>query len=123
MNTINIIRYDFRLHDQMAEFREKLHQMEFIYNTGHLAIAGVLPADINTAVRNAMKVCTINNVEPADHFRSLYVFNEKNHATYCEWLMSRQGFALVIINAPHTNATVARWQWELVNAMQLSVGS
>lgn len=118
MSAMNIIHYDFRLHDPMDEFREVLHHLEFIYNTGHLAIAGVLPADINIAVSNAMKVCKINNVDPADHFKSLYVFSIETGVTYCEWVMSRQGFALVVMNAPHTNATIARWQWEMVNAME-----
>jgi len=31
--------------------------------------------------------------------------------------MSRQGFTLVILNAPHSNTAIARWQWELVNTV------
>jgi hypothetical protein len=121
METLDLIRYDLKLHDYLDEFEEMLHDLEFTYNTTHLAMAGLPAAEIDMALRDAMKVCRMNGVHPSEHFRSIYIFDEKDGDTYCDWRMTDRGFALVIMNAPHTNKAIARWQWELSGVVQLAV--
>ena len=118
MQTVNVIRYGIGLHNLADNFSDMLRSIEFIYSTRHLAAAGLTPAEIGIAITNAMKVCRINDIDPSDHFRTLYIFSEKNHDTYTEWRMTRQGFALSIMHAPNINPAIARWQWELVNLIQ-----
>jgi hypothetical protein len=121
MNTFNITRYDFKIHDSIDEFEEMLHHIEFTHSTGQLALAGLTPDDIDAAVGKAMKICRLNGIDPSEHFNSLYIFDEKNGDTYCEWRMTDQGFALAIINAAHTNTAIAHWQWEFVNAIKMAL--
>jgi hypothetical protein len=115
----NLVKYDIRVHDWTDDLEEMVHSFDFTYTTGHLALAGLIPAEINTAVNKAMKVCRLNDIDSSQHFRSFYIFDENKHDTYCEWRMTKQGFALVIMNAPHTNESIARWQWEIVKSIKV----
>ena len=117
MRTVNITRYEITRPGILNDFEEVLHSLQFKYNTNQLVVAGLQPDEITMAMSRAMKVCRLNGIEVAEHFRSLYVFDENTGATYCDWRMSRQGFTLVILNAPHSNTAIARWQWELVNTV------
>jgi hypothetical protein len=117
MNTINISRYEIFAHGAPDDFGEVLHSIEFKYNTRHLALSGLEPAEIMKAIGRAMKICRLNNIDTADHFRPMYVFDEKSHNTYCDWRMTSQGLALVIINTPVINTAVANWQWKMINCV------
>lgn len=122
MNTVNITRYEFITPGTPDDFIEALHSLQFKYNTTHLVLAGLQPDEITTAISKAMKVCRLNAIDTGDHFRSFYVFDENSGTTYCDWRMSREGFTLVIMNATHSNMTIARWQWELVNTIMAGTG-
>lgn len=115
MDTISILRYGMATSHELDDFAEILHSIEFKYNTAHLAMAGLKPAEINTAINKAMKVCLLNGIDTGEHFRSLYVFDGKRGNTFCDWRMTWQGFTLAVMNAPVLHMSVAHWQWELVN--------
>ncbi len=117
MNTINISRYEITTSGILTDFEEIFHSAAFKYNTDHLAMSGLQPDEIMTAIGMAMKVCRLNQIDPAEHFRSLYIFDETSHNTYSDWRMTRQGFALVVINTPAHNTAIARWQWQLINSI------
>lgn len=117
MNRINIRRYEITMPGAFDEFEEILHSAEFKYNTNHLALSGLQNDQVRAAIGRAMKVCRLNGIDPAEHFRSCYIFDEKTGSTYCDWRMTRQGFTLVVINTPATNNALARWQWELINSL------
>jgi hypothetical protein len=117
MGTVNIRRYEFTTAGILEDFEEVIHTAAFKYDTRHLALSGLEPQEIMKAISRAMKVCRLNGIDPAEHFRSLYIFDEDNHNTYCDWRMTRQGFALVVINTPATNPAIASWQWQLINSV------
>jgi hypothetical protein len=118
MDEINITRYEISIHDASDDFEDILHSLEFRYNAGHLALSGLQANEIRASISKAMKVCRLNGIDTSDHFRSLYIFDEKTGATYCDWRMTRQGFTLVVMNTPATNESIARWQWELINSLR-----
>lgn len=117
MNTISIARYDIETSHELEDFAEIIHSIEFRYNTAHLALAGLKAGEIGQAINQAMKVCLFNGIDTAEHFRPFYVFDEKRGGTYCDWRMTRQGFTLVVLNAPVLHMTIAHWQWELINKL------
>jgi hypothetical protein len=117
MHTVNISRYEIFTHGAPDDFEDILHSIEFKYTTRHLALSGLKEEQIEKAINRAMKVCRLNGIDTSDHFRSMYIFDEKSHVTYCDWHMTRQGLALVVINAPVISETIANWQWELVNCV------
>jgi hypothetical protein len=114
METLSITLYDSKFSHELDDFADIIITAQFKYNTGHLLLAGLSSDDIGYAMGRAMKVCKMNGIDPRDHFRSLYVFDEKNSFTYCDWKMTREGFTLVVMNSPSTNEAIAHWQWEMV---------
>lgn len=117
MDTINIRRYEFGNSEILETFEDVIHSAAYKYTTRHLALSGMEAQDILAAIGKAVKVCRLNGIDPSEHFRSIYIFDEGNHNTYCDWRMTRQGFALVVINTPATNAAIASWQWQLINSV------
>lgn len=117
MQTLNITRYEITMPGPVDDFVDMIHSIEFKYNTSHLAIAGLEADGITEAIGKAMKVCRLNNIDTADHFRSFYIFDEKKGNTCCDWRMTRQGFMLVVINAPATTQAIAQCQWEMINSL------
>ncbi len=120
MNTLNLnlIQYTVATPDELDDFVNMYHTIHLKYNTQHLLLAGLKSDEINTAVNRAMIVCKLNGVDTREHFKSVYVFDSVKNMVYYDWRMTRQGFALVIMNAPSENTTVARWQWELANLQE-----
>jgi hypothetical protein len=116
MNILNITRYEIPAHNEADDFVEALHSVEFRYTTRQLVVAGVQPEEIIHSINKAIKVCRLNFVDPADHFRSFYVFDELKGNLYCDWRMTREGFMLAIMNTPATNTSIAHWQWELAKS-------
>jgi hypothetical protein len=116
MESMTIARYQVATPSGLVDFTEMIRLIHLRYNTGHLVMAGVTPEEITMAINKAIQVCQLNGIDPAGHFHAMYVFNEKTHNTYYDWRMSRQGFALVLMNVPPVNSMIARWQWEMVNA-------
>jgi hypothetical protein len=116
MESLNIARYQLATPSGLDDFTEMIRLIHLRYTTGHLVMAGVTPEEVSEAISKAMQVCHFNGIDPSGHFHAMYVFNEKTHNTYCDWRMSRQGFALVLMNVPAINSVIARWQWEMVNS-------
>lgn len=113
METLELVRQETRISTELKDFADFVRSLEFTFHADHLLLAGLQPEEIDTAIRRAMKICRLNEVDTADHFQTLYVFDETNGNTYCDWRMTRQGFSLAIMNAPHDNEIIAHWLWEL----------
>lgn len=120
MSTTEIARYDIPVPDVLDDFAGIIHSIEFKFNTNHLLMAGIRPGEINEAVSRAMRVCRLNAVETTEHFRPLYIFDKDQGNTYCDWKMTRQGFTLVLMNAPVTHMAIAQWQWQVINTLSSS---
>jgi hypothetical protein len=118
MATVELIRYGFGLHSVADDFEDLLRSLELTYSTRHLAAAGLTASEIGMAITAAIRVCRLNQIDPTNHFRSRYIFDERKHDLYTEWRMTRQGFALAIMHAPNITPAIARWQWELVNGVE-----
>ena len=114
MDTISLVRYGMTTSHELEDFTEILHSIDFKYNTRHLSLAGLRPEEINSAINKAMKVCLLNGIDAAEHFRSFYVFDGNRGSIYCDWRMTKQGFTLVVMNAPVLHMSIAHWQWEMV---------
>lgn len=116
METTNLIRYEMNTYHELEDFAEMIHSIELKYTTRHLLLIGLTNEDIQAGINRGMNVCGLNGIDSGDHFRSVYIFDEKTSRIYCDWRMTRQGFTLVIMNTPASNPAIAHWQWELINS-------
>ncbi len=95
------------------EFDEALRYQDLRYQLRHLWQAGFSPADnIQQALQRAIEVCRMANINPREHFRPLYVFDSVTGNVSVDWMMSKRGFTLLMLQLPATEQT-ASWWWQL----------
>jgi len=96
------------------EFEEALRDSTLHYSMRHIILAGITSQEnVAAAMERAMQVCSLAGVNIRYHFKQVYVSNENTGAVYTDWLMSRKGFNLMIMQSPELNEQIARWLWEL----------
>lgn len=116
-----IMKYEIRFIPELDEFEELVHSLEFRYSSRHLLIAGIEVAEMPETIARAMRACKNAGIETRDHFRSLYIVDEKTSGVFRDWRLTRQGFALCIMSAAGVNKTIACCQWELANNSMIKI--
>ena len=96
------------------EFEEALYDSGLRYSMRHIILAGITSQEnIMTAMKRAMQVCSLAGVNTRYHFKQVYISDEIAGVVYADWLMSRKGFNLTIMQSSELNGQIARWLWEL----------
>ncbi len=97
------------------EFDEALRYRELRFQLRHLLQAGFSPtSNISEALQKAMEVCRLAGINPREHFRPLYVFDAVTGNLTLDWMMSKRGFTLLLMQLPATELT-ACWLWKLAD--------
>lgn len=97
-----------------ADFEEALYDSMLRYSLRHLAFTGhVSNQSIVDTLQKALIVCSLAGINSQHHFKQIYVFDAHTGALYVDWLMSKKGFNLMIMQTPSLNQEMARWLWEL----------
>ncbi len=97
------------------ELEEALRNSSFRYSLRQLNALGVgSSADLGSALQQAMHVCALGGFWGADHFKPVYVVDAETGETRVDWLMSKMGFNLTIMQLPVSENT-ARWLCELAD--------
>ena len=115
MATINIVSYSL---DQspfvIAEFEEAMKHSALSYSMRHLILAGVASEEnFDQMLSRSMKVCQLAGIRVSDHFRQIFVFDHETGGTYFDWLMTREGFKLMLMQNPGLNVRLAHYLGEL----------
>lgn len=114
MSTINIIPYhaDYS-HHALADFEEILHYSMLRYSMLHLISEGVTSRDsFNEALQKAMKVCSYAGIDMSRHFKQVYAYDTETGVMDIDWIMSKRGLKLIIMEYPELNRQFAQWLWE-----------
>jgi hypothetical protein len=87
------------------------------YSLRHIAFIGnIAPEDIQEALQKALHVCHLAGMNSKHHFKQIFLFDEKIGTLRIEWLMSKTGFNLMIIQTPTSNEKMALWLWKLAES-------
>jgi hypothetical protein len=115
MDTINIIPYHRgHVHIAIAGFEETMHHSRLHYSMRHLVSLGITSKEtFSETLERAMQVCNYAGINIAHHFLQIYVFDAETGTIDADWLMSRRGFKLIVMQYPHMNEQLAQWLWEL----------
>lgn len=98
-----------------GKFEEAMHDSMLRYSMRHLVLAGITAQqDITEAMQRAMHICFLAEINVKQHFKQVYVYDESTGMTHTDWLMSKKGFNLTLMQSPSLNDQIARWLWELV---------
>lgn len=114
MSTINIIPYhsDYS-HHSLADFEEILHYSMLRYSMLHLIHEGITSRDsFNEALQKAIKVCTYAGIDMSLHFKQVYAYDTESGVMDIDWIMSKRGLKLIILQYPELNKQLAQWLWE-----------
>jgi hypothetical protein len=96
----------------VEEFEEALRYKALCYNMRHLLLTGIInQEDVLAALQKAIQICKLAGINSADHFKPLYVFDVATGVTYTDWLMSKKGFSLIMMQLP-LNEQTAHWLLE-----------
>lgn len=97
-------------------FRNAIEDMRFLFKASKLYDTGMANSEeVIRAVEHAMKVCIISEIPVQQHFKAIYVANNQQKIMK-DWMLSRLGFALVMLNGDPENPTVGKLQIELVRS-------
>ncbi|GIV31203.1 MAG: hypothetical protein KatS3mg029_0554 [Saprospiraceae bacterium] len=95
-----------------TEWLETWYAMHMNYLASDLLHFGLSPWEIQSALDRAMKVCKTAGWDVDEHFYPVYT--RIGGTLFKDCRLSRQAYALTILNAPEDNPYVARFQVELV---------
>ena len=116
MKTVNISRYPSCKH-QFAScgLEDVFYNSKLTYSIRQLSFADNFSTDtiIEEALQKSLEVCYLLGINSRHHFKKVYVYDEKIGVLQIDWLMSRNGFNLMVMQMPTLNEKMARWLWEL----------
>ena len=96
------------------EFEDAVYHSARSYSMQHLIVAGITSQeDILKALQRAMKVCSLAGIDARLHFEKIFVYDVNNETIYTDWLMTKKGFNLILIQYPLLNEKIARWLLEI----------
>lgn len=115
MEVLHIVHYsNYSTLSGLDEFEEALGYSMRCYSMRHLLLAGLMSQeDFGIALQKSMQVCAFAGIESKAHFKKIYVSDSKTGAIYSDWLMSKKGFNLLIMQSPSLNEQTAHWLWKL----------
>jgi hypothetical protein len=115
MNTHPITRHTANKYKAaVADFEEALYDSMLLYSLRHLAFTGHAPTQsMLDTLQKALQVCYLAGINSKQHFKQIYVFDVNTGQLYVDWLMSKKGFNLMVMQSPSLNHDMARWLWEL----------
>jgi len=68
---------------------------------------------IQEALQKSLEVCCLLGIKSERHFKKIYVFDAMVGSLQADWIMSRNGFNLMVMQIPSINPEIAQWLWEL----------
>ena len=67
------------------------------------------------ALNKSLLVCNLLGIDGRHHFKKIYIYNSKLDIIEIDWLLSKIGLNLLIMQYPSPNKAMARWLWELAS--------
>lgn len=114
MPTYHIAPYSATHQFAFSEFEQALFYSTLRYSMQHLLLMGVTSEQhALESLQKSIQLCLLAGIDPQKHFKQIYVFDATSDIMYTDWLMSKKGFNLVLMQCPSLNQQIARWLWNL----------
>ncbi len=115
MKTINIVRLPACRH-QFASWGldDVFYNSRLIYSVKNLSFTGKITTEIIIeSLQRSLRVCNLLGIDGRHHFKKIYLYNSQKGVLEIDWMMSKIGFNLMIMQLPSLNEQMAQWLWEL----------
>ena len=115
MDTFQIIPYNSNDYNSvLKDFEDAICYATLKYSLRHLAfIENISEEDSLQALQKALQICQLAGIECKYHFNKIYIYDEVDHTLKTDWLMSKKGFNLMVIQFPSLNEKKALWLWKI----------
>lgn len=98
-------------------FEDAFYNSRLRYSLRHVAIIGnISQENIREALQKSLQVCRLAGINGKHHFKKIYVFDSTFGIMHTDWLMSKNGFNLMVMQMPSLTEPMARWLWELADS-------
>ncbi len=100
-----------------TQIEEALYDSLLHYSLQHLKVVGNISQEtILNSLKKSLQICSLLGINSKYHFKQIYVFDAEFDILKIEWLMSKKGFNLMIMQISPMNKKMARWLWELTDS-------
>jgi hypothetical protein len=108
------IQYTSRQQLAINNFEDAFYDSLLRYSLKQLTFGEDLSEQtIIEALQKSIQVCFMLNINSRHHFKKIYVSNSVTGTVHVDWLMSKRGFNLMIMQIPSLNERRAKWLWQL----------
>ncbi len=98
------------------DFEDAFYASKLKYSLRHLVFSkDISPEMIAEALKKSLQICYLANINSKHHFKQIFVFDTNTGILYADWLMSKKGFNLMIMQIPLQHENLARWLWQLAD--------
>lgn len=98
------------------KFEETMNTNNLLYSFRNLSSLDEIPQEcILDALQKSIQICFLAGIEVSHHFKQIYVYDSTIDTLQVDWLISKNGFNLMLMHIPSLNKKRATWLWELAN--------
>ena len=115
METVHISRYPSCKY-QFASWgiEDAFYNSKLTYSIRQLSFTDGFSTElIVEAFQKSLLICNLLGINSKHHFKKVYVYDAQLGILQIDWLMSRNGFNLMVMQMPSINEKMARWLWAL----------
>ena len=97
-------------------FEDAFHHVSLRYSLRHLTFAEDLSDElIRQALQKSIQICYLLEINSRHHFKKIYISNPIDGTVHVDWLMSKRGFNLMVMQIPSLSEKRAKWLWALTD--------
>ncbi len=117
MTTFHIVPHSHHQHASASnKFEEDIYDAALIYSLKNMwLISDLTEENLTDAIKKCLQVCKLADINTRQHFKKIYVFDAKGGNLHVDWLMSKSGFNLLVMQMNAMNEKTAHWLWQLSN--------
>ncbi len=103
-------------HFKSNQFEDDYYDSLLCYSLQHLKfIDNVAQDDIRDAIQKSINICNMAGINSKHHFKKVFVYDANTNTLHIDWLISKKGFNLMVMQIQSLNEKLARWLWQLAN--------
>ncbi len=117
METNIVIHYSSTTHPLSEnEFEDAFYNSRLQYSLRHVTIIGNSSQEnIEEAIQKSLHVCRMAGINSKHHFKKIYVFDSASGEMHTDWLLSKKGFNLMVMQITSLSEQRAHWLWQLAD--------
>lgn len=114
----NQITHYYQNKNQLAlyDFEEMMHDVKLIYSLNQLSfLRYVADENIIEALQKSLMTCHLVGENSKRHFKQIYVFDDCQGVMHIDWLISKKGINLMIMQMKTIDKNRASWLWKMAD--------